>query len=285
MPADEADGPGGRAAIGFHRYADDTLRIVPEPRDGADAGTPARRGRHGSAPLIAAGLALIAGMAVAFAWMLTPGTRPAPKASLPAAEAPPAPYLPSEAPQPQAQALPGTAPAAPVSPTAARPSSPAAAIAPPSPTRPTAPPVQAAEPAPGADPVGERLAALARTLAAPAPEPTPAPPAASEPTPVPAQARAQPTFDCAAARSAAQQMVCGDPELADADRRMNRAYRAALAAGAPQDQLRLEQQDWLGIREDAARHSRRAVVQIYEQRIDDLRRWRDEAAADREPQP
>jgi uncharacterized protein len=81
-------------------------------------------------------------------------------------------------------------------------------------------------------------------------------------------------------------MVCGDPELAAADQRMNRAYRAALAAGAPEGELRSEQLDWLGIREDAARHSRNAVASIYEQRIDELRRWRaDAAAADREPEP
>jgi uncharacterized protein YecT (DUF1311 family) len=149
----------------------------------------------------------------------------------------------------------------------------------------TAPPVQVPDVARAADPIGERLAALLPTLAAPAPAPQPAPAQASEAAPPPTQARAQPAFDCAAARTAAQQMVCGDPELAAADQRMNRAYRAALAAGAAEDQLRSEQQDWLGIREDAARRSRNAVASIYEQRIDELRRWRAEAAAEREPEP
>ncbi len=295
MPADQADGPGGRAAaLGFHSYADDTLRIVPEsrsetgddadPRDWPDAGSP----RRGSAIVVAAGLALIAGLAVAFAWSVTPGRRPAPEARPPAAAAPPAPRLQAEtASPPQPQSPPQTASSALAMTLRA---------APPPPARSAAPPVRAAEAPPGRDPVGDRLAALSPALAAPTPAATPAPtpilaltpepaPApAPEPAPPAAQARLQPAFDCAAARTAGQQMVCGDPDLAAADRRMDRAYRAALAAGAPEDQLRLEQQDWVGIREDAARHSRRAVAQIYEQRIDDLRRWRAEAAADREPE-
>jgi len=65
-------------------------------------------------------------------------------------------------------------------------------------------------------------------------------------------------------------MVCSDPRLAEADRRMSSAYQAALAAGAPLEDLRSEQADWLAIREDAARHSKRAVMNIYEQRTEEL---------------
>nr|MEA2799725.1 hypothetical protein [Phenylobacterium sp.] len=290
MPAEETDGPVGRAAaLGFHSYADDTLRVVPgtraetgddaDPRDWPDA-EPRRRG---SAVVIAAGLALIAGFAVAFAWTLTPGSRPVPEARPPPAAArpaPPAPRLQAEVSPPPAapSALALTLPPAPPflawDPLSAR-----------APAPPTAPPVKVPHAAQAADPIGERLAALSGTSVAPTPAPQPAPAQVSEPAPPPAQARLQPGFDCASARSAAQQMVCGDPELAAADQRMNRAYRAALDAGAPEDQLRSEQQDWLGIREDAARHSRRAVASIYEQRIEDLRRWRTDAAADHEPEP
>jgi uncharacterized protein YecT (DUF1311 family) len=296
MPADDADGPVGRAAaLGFHSYADDTLRIVPDARsEWGDDAEPrdAGPGRRGSIVVAAAGLALIAGIAGAFAWSVTPGTRPAPEARPPPVAASPAPRLQAEVgPTPQQQAAPSAlAMTLRVAPPLAfnLPSPPtvattAPALAPPAPAQPTAPPVHVPD-AVHADPIGERLAALLPTLAAPAPAPQPAPAQASEPAQPATEARLQPAFDCAAARTAAQQMVCGDPELAAADRRMNRAYRAALAAGAPEDELRSEQQDWLGIREDAARHSRSAVASIYEQRIDDLRRWRADAA-DRNPEP
>ena len=75
---------------------------------------------------------------------------------------------------------------------------------------------------------------------------------------------------CGAAASRAAQMVCEDPDLAAADRALNQAYRRALRSGAPVDQLRAEQRDWLAIREDAARRSPRALASVYEQRIDDL---------------
>ena len=73
-------------------------------------------------------------------------------------------------------------------------------------------------------------------------------------------------------------MVCGDPRLAAADRRMSRAYAAALAASESSDQLASEQSDWLEIREDAARYSNRAVLNIYEQRTREL-----EAMAEERP--
>jgi len=81
---------------------------------------------------------------------------------------------------------------------------------------------------------------------------------------------------CAAGRSRAAQMVCADPELAAADRELNQAYRRALRSGAPTEQLRDEQRDWLAIREDAARRSPRAVAEVYEQRIDELNQIADD---------
>jgi len=91
--------------------------------------------------------------------------------------------------------------------------------------------------------------------------PLPAPPVAADP--------------CQASRGAAH-MVCADPDLAAADRELNRAYRRALRSGVPPEQLRDEQRDWLAIREDAARRSPRAVAGIYEQRIDELNRIADD---------
>jgi uncharacterized protein YecT (DUF1311 family) len=86
--------------------------------------------------------------------------------------------------------------------------------------------------------------------------------------PAPAAPDAQ-AADCAAG-GLADQMVCADEGLADADREMNRAYGRALRAGISPTALRADQRDWLGIREEAAHHSRWALAQVYRQRIDEL---------------
>jgi uncharacterized protein YecT (DUF1311 family) len=104
------------------------------------------------------------------------------------------------------------------------------------------------------------------------------PPAIDAPVPhVAAAPAAQASFDCSAATPGAEQLVCSDPSLAAADRRLARAYRRAIEAGLPMDELRTEQGDWLVIREDAARHSPRAVQNIYEQRIQELNDMADDA--------
>lgn len=105
-----------------------------------------------------------------------------------------------------------------------------------------------------------------------------APAGAAATPPRPAQAGGRAGVDCASARSEAEQMVCGDPDLAAADREMSRAYRRALQSSAAPGDLRAEQHDWLAIREDAARHSRRAVESVYQQRIDELNALADGAA-------
>jgi uncharacterized protein YecT (DUF1311 family) len=122
------------------------------------------------------------------------------------------------------------------------------------------------------------------TPGAPAFEPAPlpavadvAPPPAVQPAPLAVPApRYRASFDCGAARPGAEQMVCSDPDLAAADRQLAQAYRRALQSGAPAGPLRADQQDWLDIREDAARHGPGAVASIYNQRIDEL----NEAAQD-----
>lgn len=75
---------------------------------------------------------------------------------------------------------------------------------------------------------------------------------------------------CRDAGSWAAALVCSDRELAVLDRRMKRAYASARDAGVPAGALRDDQRDWLDIREEAARHSRNAVEDIYRQRIDEL---------------
>jgi uncharacterized protein YecT (DUF1311 family) len=82
---------------------------------------------------------------------------------------------------------------------------------------------------------------------------------------------ADPASDCRAAGSAAEQLVCEDPALSRADWRLQQAYDRAMRSGAiPARDLRDEQQDWMAIREDAARRSPFAVRRLYEQRIDEL---------------
>jgi hypothetical protein len=157
--------------------------------------------------------------------------------------------------------------------------------------------MSAAPPTPVARPDGklEVLAPdMARQAADAAPAPVPAPPRWAEAEaaapirtpqvvagPIAPPAMAPPQFApadpaCGGARSRAAQMVCGDPELAAADREMNQAFRRALRSGAAPDQLRQDQRDWLAIREDAARRSPRAVADIYQQRIDELNQIADD---------
>lgn len=112
------------------------------------------------------------------------------------------------------------------------------------------------------------------------PPQAPSPPAQIGPAPAlqaPPVARARASFDCTNARPGAEQMVCSDPALAAEDRELAQAYRRALASGAPPGQIRAEQRDWIAIREDAARYSRRALAQVYAQRIQDLNRLADDA--------
>jgi uncharacterized protein YecT (DUF1311 family) len=117
-----------------------------------------------------------------------------------------------------------------------------------------------------------------------------APPAA-RPEPMPSS-RALPAFaaarlpgplDCARVRTPGEAVVCSDPGLVAADRRMARAYAEALASGAPRQTLWRGQLGWLNMREDASRYSRQAVEDIYHDRIDELEALA--SAADDPPSP
>jgi uncharacterized protein YecT (DUF1311 family) len=109
--------------------------------------------------------------------------------------------------------------------------------------------------------------------------PPPLPPARQDPPPrvaeltppawTPRAAPAAEATDCTAG-GLADQMVCADQGLAEADVEMSRAYQRALRAGISPTALRADQRDWLGIREEAAHHSRWALAQVYRQRIDEL---------------
>jgi len=77
--------------------------------------------------------------------------------------------------------------------------------------------------------------------------------------------------------SAADRMVCADPELGNFDREMHRDLRAAARAGVPLEDLRASQADFTRRREAAAHRSPDAVAEVYDQRIVELERMIDEA--------
>ena len=311
MAAADPGGPGARDTfLGFHSYADDTPRTdveppasaaaypghddlsvaPPGPDDEAFRDYPPRERRRDWP--VAAGIAVLvlaagAGLTLARRDI----ARPEPASSAPQiASAAPASSSQQIASSPQVASAGQTGSSPQVAPARALPKAPPvsgsaserpviASVA----SRPPAAPVTAS---PGADPVGDTLARILRDLPSEPAESVasarPATSASDRATVAAAQAPSPPvraSFDCRYPRSYAQRMVCGDPDLAAQDRRMSRAYVAALAAGVPQDQLRAEQSDWLSLREDAARRSPQALNSIYEQRINDL--W---ALATRRPE-
>lgn len=86
-----------------------------------------------------------------------------------------------------------------------------------------------------------------------APAKAPATPATSAAAPAPAKAAAdvKPSFDCAAAASEAEKLVCKDPELAALDRRLAEVFaRAKAAPGADQARLAAEQRGWVKGRDE-----------------------------------
>jgi uncharacterized protein YecT (DUF1311 family) len=85
---------------------------------------------------------------------------------------------------------------------------------------------------------------------------------------------ARPSFNCRHARSQSERMVCVDPRLAAADRRLARAYSEAIQAGVPERVLRRQQDVWLGAREAASRYGPEDVARVYEARIAELQQMR-----------
>ena len=122
-----------------------------------------------------------------------------------------------------------------------------------------------------AGPSTDRIIAFARPEPAPyldiAPlaEAAPPRPAPREPAPF-----AGPSFNCRYARSATERMVCGEPELAAADRRLARIFDRAMANSPQPRALRREEDAWVAHR-DRMGGDYGAVLDAYRQRIDELR--------------
>lgn len=127
------------------------------------------------------------------------------------------------------------------------------------------------------------MAAAARTQILPSIAPAISGLAPAEAAEAPPSPRYVASFDCATARPGAEEMVCEDPALAAADRRLARAYARAMGAGADPENLRQEQRDWVAIREDAAMQSRQALADVYDQRTLELSRIAEGAPLDEGP--
>lgn len=70
---------------------------------------------------------------------------------------------------------------------------------------------------------------------------------------LPAAAQDGPSFDCAAAESSAEKLVCGNPELSALDRRLADRYAAALKLAQPGDDtdtLKAMQRGWVKGRDE-----------------------------------
>jgi len=141
--------------------------------------------------------------------------------------------------------------------------------------QPGAPPQpQFAETAPPAAPV------QAQAPAAPAPEPQAAPAPRTEPAPRPAPppepvevrtATARPSFNCGAARTRSERMVCSSSSLAARDRAMSSLYYSALANADPgqRQALRRTRDRFLAYRERCG--SEACIAEAYEGRMMEIR--------------
>jgi uncharacterized protein YecT (DUF1311 family) len=294
MPTDEPKGGGPPDAfLGFEHYADDTPRSPeapfarePEPRSwaaadawgepltfhAAEPAEPAPERGRSAWPMAAVGVAVLAAFGGGYLLARSDGPPPTATAPRPVTEAA---AMAAAEPMNLEVAKPTPIPVPPLSSTAklevlpANPG-PVASLAP----RPLPPlresPLLRIAPAPPVVQAPAQPPPAPREVAEAAP---PRDAAAVEPAPV------RTSFDCRDAPTPARAMVCRDGGLAAMDRRMKQAYAAALASGAPEEELAADQRDWLAIREEAARYSRRSVANIYRQRIDELeamsdRSWR-----------
>ena len=149
------------------------------------------------------------------------------------------------------------------------------------------PPAPPAPPPPPAE-TADRSEPVRATLTAPMPwpsprqaEPKPPPAVVAErdvepPAPVRAtraQSRPEPSFDCRFARTRGERMVCREPALAAADRRMAAAFERALADTPNPRALVADQNRWLALRDDIA-PDYEGVMGLYQDRIAELRRQR-----------
>jgi uncharacterized protein YecT (DUF1311 family) len=78
--------------------------------------------------------------------------------------------------------------------------------------------------------------------------------------------------DCRGVGGRLARMFCEYPDLAAADRRLQRLYQRALTEADDPDEVRDRQSIWMAARDAAARDGPDAVAEVYQNRIDELRR-------------
>lgn len=177
---------------------------------------------------------------------LAGGTLPAlPAAPAPSTAVAAAPAI-AAAPAPAPVVAPAPAPTAPPPVVEARPAAPAPAI--------VRAPQSAAAPAPAPVAKAEPAESRPRT-------PPQAQVAAVAPAPQPAGPRAQPSFDCARARSTTEKLICADEDLARQDRELGRIHARAKQAAPDQRAFQRDSDAEWARREETCRDS------------DCLRRW------------
>ncbi|BDE13812.1 MULTISPECIES: MliC family protein [Mycobacterium] len=103
--------------------------------------------------------------------------------------------------------------------------------------------------------------------------PAPGTTTASSPAPTTTSSKPLGTFDCAKPANRAQQLVCGDPQLADLDRRVQSAYQQALTRpSADQPALTTAQSAFATTRDGCADAAdlRTCVTETYQTRLVEL---------------
>lgn len=133
--------------------------------------------------------------------------------------------------------------------------------------------------APGASPSTSEVASIAEE--APQAAITPEPKAEAEPEPVEEAPERlapdlgklgpddQPSFDCDRADTSVLALICSEPELAEADRRLASAYQLALERSDRPSDIRGRQRAWLRARAEAEAEVP-GLLQLYEVRIREL---------------
>ena len=110
------------------------------------------------------------------------------------------------------------------------------------------------------------LLALSFPAAAAPPAKPPMPPsAAAQPAPV------KPSFDCAATKSKALLIVCGDDELARLDLQEDQLLRRARAKAVTPDAVNADQDLWISQRNACSNAT--CLSRAYRRRIQDLHAW------------
>ena len=84
---------------------------------------------------------------------------------------------------------------------------------------------------------------------------------------VPARVLAVP--DCSRAKTNTEKLLCSNPRLAEADRRMALAFRGAIHRGADPDSLMQAQRAWIQDARDVCSEVE-CMLRAYEERISDL---------------